>query len=212
MVVVLGGIERWCGEQLLAIANDHLGPRLDFKSLDYQRPTTLWLYDLTLTSGDVTFIRADSVRVEFAQVPRPGRPIVISEVALQRPVVRLIEQHDGSLAGFRGFVASEGGRVLPDGGSTRLSDVLAITVIRVADGRVSYEPLDKPAMVLRPLTFDLTRARPAAAAPEAGWYAFEASLTLDPVAELVTSARLNLDTGDLDIARLTLDVALSPAR
>ena len=208
MAVVFGGIERWCGEQLLAIANDHLGPRLDFKSLDYQRPTTVWLYDLTLTSGDVTFIRADSVRVEFAQVPRPGRPIVISEVALERPVVRLIEQHDGSLAGFRGFVASEGGRVLPDGGSTRLSDVLAIKEILIVAGSLSYEPLDGPHMRLSPLSF---HCRQAPGTAEAGWYALEAQLKLDPVARLDIDAFLNVDTAELKLSDLRLATILRPS-
>ena len=208
MAVVFGGIERWCGGQLLAIANDHLGPRVDFKSLDYQRPTTVWLHDLTLTSGEVTFIRAESVRVEFAQVPRPGRPIVISEIAVEGPVIRLIEQLDGSLAGFHGFVTSEGGRVLPDGGSTRLSDVLAIKEILIDEGSLSYEPLDGPHMRLSPLSLHCVHA-PGDAEP--GWYALEALLKLDPVARLDIDALVNVDTAELKLSDLRLATILRPS-
>ena len=38
-----GAIEQWCGSQLLAIANAHLGPELSFETLDYQYPATVLL-------------------------------------------------------------------------------------------------------------------------------------------------------------------------
>ncbi len=205
-------IERWCGTQLLAIAADHLNPTLHFDTLVYTFPKTVTLTGVSLIEKNIVVISADSITIEFAGVPRAGEPLVLEKLDLRTPTVRFIEQPDGSLLGLTDLVKAGGGSVSDDGGSTRLSDVLAITMIRVADGHVSYEPSDKPAMVLQPLTFDLKRGQPAATEGDPGWYAFEASLTLDPVAELATSARLNLDTGDLDIARLTLDVALTRAR
>ncbi|MHC4319955.1 MAG: hypothetical protein ACYS1B_15630, partial [Planctomycetota bacterium] len=96
------------------------------------------------------------------------------------------------------------------GGSTRLSDVLAIAKLQVTGGAVSYEPSDGPPMRLRPLTFELDHERSAAA--EAGWYGFDARLALDPVVRLDIDAQLNLDTAELDIADAALTTSLTPAQ
>jgi len=204
-------VERWCGRQLQAIANDHLGPTLSFDTLDYTYPRTVTLTPVRLTADGVTIIEADSIRIDFAEVPGVGRPVVIEAAVFDRPVVRLIEQADGSLLGFADFVKSGGGQDLPDGGSTRLSDVLDITKLQVTDGALSYEPLDGPPMRLRPLTFELDhQPHPAGdAAAEAGWYAFNAELALDPVVRLELDARLNLDTAVLDMASVVLNTSLT---
>ncbi|MHC4422248.1 MAG: hypothetical protein ACYS1E_16845, partial [Planctomycetota bacterium] len=197
--LVHGGIarlEQWCGGQLQAIANDHLGPELSFGTLDYTYPRTVTLAPVRLTAEGQAIIEADSIRIDFAEVPRVGRPVVIEAAVFDRPVVRLIEQADGSLLGFSDFVKTDGGRDLADGGSTRLSDVLAIAKLQVTGGAVSYEPSDGPPMRLRPLTFELDHERSAAA--EAGWYGFDARLALDPVVRLDIDAQLNLDTAELD--------------
>jgi len=214
-VVVVGAgkgkltIEAWCSKQLLALANDHLNPTLHFERLVYTFPQTVTLTKVTLAENNVVVIGADSITIEFAGKPKPGEPLVFQSVEFQSPMVRLIKQEDGTLLGITDLVKSDGtGSVKQDGGSTRLSDVLKIKTIRVVSGGLSYEPTAKPRMVLQPLTFELQRARQAAR-DESGWYAFTASLTLDPVAELETIARLNLDNGDLDLSNLTLDMSLT---
>lgn len=204
-------LEAWCSKQLLAIANDHLNPTLHFDRLVYTFPQTVTLTKVTLTENNVVVIGADSITIEFAGKPETGEPLVFQSVEFQSPMVRLIKQADGTLLGITDLVKSDdAGSVKADGGSTRLSDVLRIRTIRVVSGGLSYEPRAKPRMVLQPLNFELERASPATGGPAAsGWYAFEASLTLDPVAELDTIARLNLDNGDLDISALTLDMSLT---
>jgi hypothetical protein len=207
-------LEQWCGRQLQAIANDHLGPTLSFDTLDYEFPRTVTLMPVRLTADGVPFITADSIRVVFAEVPKVGSPVVIEAAVFDRPVVRLIEQADGSLLGFSGFVKTDGGQELADGGSTRLSDVLDITALEVTDGGLSYEPRDGPAMRLRPLTFALQHERPAPgdAEAEAGWYDFAARLLLRPVARLDVASRLNLDTAVLDIGSAMLTTSLTTAQ
>jgi hypothetical protein len=207
-------VEQWCGRQLQSIANDHLGPTLSFDTLDYSYPRTVTLAPVRLTAEGVSIIEADSIRIDFAEVPRVGRPVVIEAARFERPVVRLIEQADGSLLGFSGFVKTDGGRALPDGGSTRLSDVLAIARLQVNGGAVSYEQEGRPPMRLRPLTFEMRHKRPAAgdAAAEPGWYGFAAQLALDPVVRLEVDSRLNLDTAVLDVASAVLATSLTPDR
>jgi len=191
-----------------------VGRELSFDRLEYTYPRTVTLAPVRLTADGQAIIEADSIRIDFAEVPRLGRPVVIEAARFDRPVVRLIEQADGSLLGFSGFVKTDGGRDLPDGGSTRPSDVLAIARLQVNGGAVSYEQQGRPPMRLRPLTFELDHRPPPAgdAAAEAGWYGFEVTLALDPVVQLDLDARLNLDTAVLDVARAVLNTSLTPAQ
>ncbi len=205
-------LEAWCGKQLLALAADHLNPTLHFEKLVDTFPKTVQLTRVTLAHENVVVISADAITIEFAGIPRSGAPLVIQKLDLLKPIVRLITQPDGSLLGLTNLVKSDGGAVSDDGGSTRLSDVLAITTIKLTDGSVSYEPPDQPAMVLQPLTFDLESKTNEGGTADSGWYAFEATSTLDPVAELATKARLNLDNGDLDFETFTLDLSLTPSQ
>lgn len=206
---MLGGLEQWCGAQLLAIANDHLGPELHWQRIAWAPPRSVEITGLTMIAGDLTIIEAESVRVDFARVPRRGEPIVIEAVSLVKPVLRLVETAEGSLAGFSGFVKGGGGQVRADGGSTRLSDVLAIRTIAVADGGLEYRTSDGRAMVLRPLDFDLDHVTPAAGEAR-GQYAFAAALDLEPVAALDVRCRLDLDSLVLDFERLLVKTELSP--
>ena len=205
-------VESWCAGQLLAIAADHLNPTLHFDALVYKFPKTAQLTNVTLAQDNIVVISADAITIEFAGIPAPGKPLVIQKLDLLKAKVRLLAQPDGSLLGLTNLVKSDGGTVSDDGGSTRLSDVLAITTIRLQDGSVSYEPPDQPAMVLHPLTFDLNSKTDKGGTDDSGWYAFEATTTLDPVAEIATSARLSLDNGDLDFDTFTLDLSLTPSQ
>jgi hypothetical protein len=207
-------VEIWCGRQLQAIANDHLGPTLSFDTLNYAYPRTVTLAPVRLTADGVSFVEADSIRIDFAEIPKVGRPVVIETARFERPVVRLIEQDNGSWLGLSDFVKPDGGRERGDGGSTRLSDVLAIIELQIDRGAVSVELRDEPPMRLRPLTFALRHDRPAPgdAAAEAGWYGFDATLALDPVVSLDLDARLNLDTAQLDLARAVINTSLTPAQ
>ncbi len=206
---MLGGLEQWCGEQLLAIANDHLGPKLEWKRIAWVPPRSVEITGLTMTAGAVTIIEAQGVRIDFARVPRRGEPIVIEAASFSQPVVRLVETADGSLAGFGGFVKSGAGTARPDGGSTKLSDVLAIKKIAIAGGGLEYRTPDRPPMLLRPLDFQLDHASATTGAAP-GWYAFAAALDLEPVAKLSVQCRLNLDSLALDFEKLVLDTELSP--
>jgi hypothetical protein len=168
--------------------------------------------NVTLAQDNIVVISADAITIEFAGIPAPGTPLVIQKLDLLKAKVRLLAQPDGSLLGLTNLVKSDGGTVSDDGGSTRLSDVLAITTIKLTDGSVSFESPDQPAMVLQPLTFDLNSKTDKGGTVDSGWYAFEATTTLDPVAEIATSARLSLDNGDLDFDTFTLDMSLTPSQ
>ena len=204
-----GAIEQWCGSQLLAIANAHLGPELAFESLDYQYPATVVLGEVSLRTPEVDLIVAESIQVDFAELPKVGRPIVIEAIVLRRPVVRLVRKPGGGLEGFSGLVKSSGGDSAADGGSTRPSDVFAIHEIRVIDGAVQYENTGRPPMRLDQLTFALI-GEPDAGDP--GWYRFDARVGRPPVLDLDVDARLNIDTAQLELLGVTARLAVAPSQ
>jgi len=204
-----GAIEQWCGSQLLAIANAHLGPELAFKSLDYQYPATVVLGEVSLRTPEVDLIVAESIQVDFAELPKVGRPIVIEAIVLRRPVVRLVRKPGGGLEGFSGLVKSSGGDAAADGGSTQPSDVFAIREIRVIDGAVQYENTGRPPMRLDHLTFTLV-GEPDAGDP--GWYRFDARVGRPPVLDLDVNARLNIDTEQLELSQVTARLAVAPSQ
>lgn len=196
----------WCARQISAIVDAHLRPDFEFDSIAYQPPATVTLGGVRLSDKGTPIIRVDSVRIELAEVPRRGRPLLFKDVAFDNPVVRLIPGADGSLLGFSDLVKPGAGGKLADGGSTNLTDVLRIETIRITGGALSYEPPGEPAMVLKPLTVDLERH----AGADPGWYAFDFDAALDPVVQLqAKTARLNLDNGDLDLQPLTLQTKLT---
>jgi hypothetical protein len=204
---VIGDVERWCGRQILAIANDHLGPRLSFARLRYVPPRSVLVEEVALRAGDTTIAEAASALIGLARVPREGEPIVFESVVLERPVVRLVER-DGGLVGFEGFVRPGMGRALPDGGSTRLSDVLAIETLEIRRGEVQYSAAGFT-MGLSPLTFELVHS---AQGDSPGAYGFDASLELEPLARLEVRGALDIDEALLEVASARLVTSLDPAR
>lgn len=204
-------IERWAGEQLLAIANAHLKPQLAFTQLRFELPATLHLSNVTLTSEHTQIVKASEMRIEFRETPKVGQPIVIQTVELTDPVIRFIEQPSGNLLGFGDLVKKGGGAKTPDGGSTKLSDVFVIRRIAVANGTIHYEPLGQPAMYLDQMAFELA-GKPATegGVDSAGWYGLNVKLARPPVLDWATEARLNIDTAALDIRDSTLHMSLAP--
>lgn len=196
-------LERWCATQVLAIANDNINPTLTCAGMNYTFPKTLLLTGVAVTAGKTDIIKVESIRIELAEIPRRGRPILIGSLELTRPEVRLIEQADGTLLGLSDFVETGGAKKEADGGSSKLSDVLAIQVIKITDGALQYEPPKASPMVLRPLDLELHGE-----VDKGGWYGFDAKADLEPVVDLNATARLNLDSGDLDFTKLTAHTEL----
>jgi len=206
-------LERWCGEQVLAVCRDHLRPEIAFDAMRFSLPATVTFDNFRLVDKDTPVITIEEAAITLGGVPRTGEPIRIAEIALTRPTVRLIVDAEGNLAGLTDMVKPGGGRTTPDGGSTQLSDVLAIRKIVLDGATVSYEPAGGATMRLGPLTFkldhDATTGDGDGALVESGWYAFSATCTVEPAVDLDAVARLNIDTGVLELSPLTLHTDLS---
>ncbi len=197
-------IERWAAAQIKMIASDLLVPTLSFDEFDFIFPGTLIFTNLRLTDQGVVCLEAASVRLTLREVPVRGQPIVIDEVELNKPVVRLVVGSDGALVGFDNFIKPSGGHRHADGGSSIPSDFLAIRKMTIADGAFRWTNSEHVAMELDDLDFDL-KSQPD---DDPGWYALEATLVRAPIMDLQMSGRFQLDQFTLELSNLAFALDL----
>lgn len=199
-------VAQWLDKQLRAVAGEHLQPQLDFQQLEYEYPLTVTLLDVELVDGGVSFVKADSLRITLAEIPSPGKPVVISEMHLNQPQFRFIITESGNLLGFENLlVPASGGQVLEDGGSTRPEDVFAIHQIEMTNAVVSYEKPQYPAMIIDEIHFDLTSV----IIEGESAYEVNARVTRDPIFNLDLQSHLNMSSAVWQVDQLSMDLAVT---
>lgn len=206
-------LERWLGDRLRSIADANLNPDFTFTELDYEYPATVTLSDVLLVDDDINLVSAAGVTIEFTEIPKVGRSIVIERISLDRPSFHFVPDVDGGWRGWSNLIAREDAaedeKARQPRASTRPSDVFAIRRIDVTSAAVRYEPPDEPPMRLDGLTFDLT-TNPVDDEP--GWYNLDVELDRDMLFALSLDGRLNIDDAVLDLAALSLLADLEPDR
>jgi len=205
--------ETWVRRQVVAIANDHLGVEFDFDRFEVEAVDTYAFagvrFVAPLETGDaVHIIECDMLRVTLGEFPEFGEPIVIEQVALQRPAVRLVRREAAGLAGWSNLIETEGGGHTPDGGSTRLEDVFDIRRIDIADGLIVYDTGD-PETVMR---FDGISASLDARPADEGWYEITSSLQHQTISTVRLAGRINISRALLHIEEQTLDMELAESK
>ncbi len=201
-------VQQWVGRQLLAIANEHLGPTLAFERLDYLPPGTVVLTIVTLDAGATRMLQAEKIRVTLAETPKRGSPVVIQSVELVSPVIRIVQDEHGAFAGFDGFVTGSAGGVMDDGGSTRLTDVFDIRRIGIENAVVRYVQHGQPEMRFDGITASL-ETNPAHDR-EGRWYDMACTLGRSPLTQLALDGALELNTLQLALSAFDLNAELSP--
>lgn len=212
-------LERWVGQQIQTIADWYLHPQLRFDDLDYQYPATVVLKSVRLTAPDpahpaqsIDVLSADQIVLELAQPPRVGEPLVMQQIILHRPTLRMIALGDGSakLIGFSNLVKSQAPQAAVEPPrNVQLSEVFQMRLLQLIDGVIVYDPRrpDRPAMELDQINtrMDLEKAGD-------GWYAFHANLARDPVMRMTVGGRINLDSLSTDQLALNLTADLTPGQ
>ncbi len=212
IVVITGrtgttAIEQWIGTQLVGILESYTTTTADFATLDYQAPGTVIVTGMTLSSGSQEMVAADRLLLQLAEPPRPGTPIQIKRIELDAPRLNFVRAEGGGFVGWSGFVRSQ---AVADPDSVqrdrRLSEVLVLRHVEIRNGQMVYDAADGTApMVLSGITTKLdTIPDPG----DPGWYNFDGKLSRAPVFDTEIDARINLDTSQLDIERLTLSIKL----
>lgn len=200
-----GGVPQWVGRQAVAIANAYLDPELAYRDLRYTPPFEVSLLDATLTARDGTrVVEIEELRLKLAELPAVGKPIVIEQLVLRRPVVRLVRTEGGGFKGLRPLLEGDRGANAPS--DLRLSNVLKLRRVAIEDGSVRYESGGAAPIALDAISLEL------GVGPEdgrgAGWYAIDVAAGRKPALASTVRGAFNIDSFDLDIAEGTASVSL----
>lgn len=202
-------VEGFVGSQLKGIVNSHLRPELSFTTIAYEAPGTVRLDGVTLVTPEgITILDARALTVTLAEVPRRDRPIKIERVALERGVVRLVDDGDGGFAGFsRMTEGTPRGEEVEE--EFRLSNVLVLRRV-VLDGiDIEYLGADgSPPIRLDGLSASMDVEPDPADGP--GWYELAFDSGRSPGLTLDVAGRLNLDTFDTVVDSLHARIDASP--
>lgn len=205
-------IEAWIGSQIKQIVNGRINPVLTFDSLDYQSPDVVIVTNLRVVAdgGRLDIFSAERATIRLAEIPREGKPIVIQEIRLQRPVIRLIanENEPTRFVGFSNFVrnASTIDPKMTDESGRKLSDVLRIRFIEIVGGEIEYDPkiTGTQPMILQDIETKLIVTPDAA-----GLYHITADLARAPIFSLSADGKIDLDKARLVETKVKLSAMVN---
>lgn len=207
-------LERWVGDQMMAIVNGYLNPELTFDQFVYTYPLTVEILGAKLVAdapempgGEIAVIEADRLLITLGRVPSVGEPIEIKEVRLDRPVLRAVTDapRSGRFYGYSNLLKADADAEPepdadePEGPPVKLSDVFRLRRVEINDGELHYDDRrdDAGAMRLDGLTTELTLTD-----PRDGWHTIDLGFGRRPLMEGELAGRLSLDDLKLDMERL----------
>jgi hypothetical protein len=212
-------IESWVGSQLLSMGGSYLQPELHFDRLTYRRPRTIVVENLTFSSPDPTHPGASIVilavkraRLELTEIPRPGKPIQISEIILESPQFRAMALTPGAsgLVGFSQLLKSSSATATSSAPTDtvqapplKLSDFLLIHHIEINHGLILYDPRIPNT---QPMQLDDINCRLelAPSSLTTGLYTVGTTITRKPIFELDLQGQFNIDTLAAQLTTLAL--------
>ncbi|HVT81821.1 MAG TPA: AsmA-like C-terminal region-containing protein [Phycisphaerae bacterium] len=219
-------IESWIGSQLLRTAGTYLQPDMHFGRLTYLRPRTVIVDDLTLTSPDpahagktITILAVKKARLELTEIPRRGEPIKFSAILLESPEFRAVSATPGSasLVGFSHLLKGSENAPAPAAASgpasatapaapMKLSDWLLMRQVEIRDGKITFDPRspDSPPIWLDGINCKLNFTP----SDSAGNYALATTITRKPAFDLDLEGKINIDTLQAELAKLSLSLDL----
>lgn len=201
-------LERWIGQYLRGVIQAHLEPQLVLGGLDYQAPYTVEITDLQLRFEELTLLSVPRASLTLAELPRPGQPIKVARVELDRPALHLAADPEG---GFRGWSnALKVGldnyeQQVPEG--KKLSDVLRLEHVALDNAELRYSTAtDDPDLIVTGLNAALESPTGA----EVGTHQLDGSFNWSDLLKLTLAGTLNLDASRLDLTELKLAGNLTP--
>ncbi len=213
----IGGFDNWVVREIVDIAETYIVPDVEFDDFRYDAPLGVRLEGVELVAPDGTaIVEAKVLEVALAKVPVRGEPIVIESVRIERGRLRLIaEPGAGGGTGFRGLVpfvepkvraAEDPNDAVP--ASRRLSEVLALRRIELADTEISYDDgSGRPPMVFSGIEL-ATDIRPERDDAGRVLHDLDVEFGRDPVLSVALRGALDLDAVTLDLDELTLNADL----
>src|ERR1700733_6865250 len=164
IVIVLGGA--WLSlpialapllrSKLQALVGTHLNAELRIGSLRYKFPygVRAWNVHLVAATDNAELFAADQVDLSLVNLPTHSGPLVIKKIVLQKPIIRMIHNFDGTLGGKNLLRPHPGEQPI----SSKISDILQLRELSMSDGQMRYEDRshpNSPPMVWENLNADL---------------------------------------------------------
>ncbi len=218
---VFGGETRlldYLGAQVVGIANSHLVPDLSFQTIRYDPPYTLSLGGVRLTAPDSTrVLDLGRMDITLAETPRMGQPIRIARLELRNGAVNLINDPaanggEGGLRGLSPLVTPRPERERTDAEKPEfsLSNVLVLSKIVIDGIDLVYDAGDGSSpMRLDALAADLDIVPISDTGLEGtGWYELKLASGRKPGLELDLDGRINIESFELALNRVTAEVDL----
>ena len=219
---VVGGETRlldYLGAQVVGIANAQLVPELSFETIRYDPPFTLSLGGVRLTAADSTrVLDLGRMDVTLAETPRMGEPIRIASLRLSNGAINLINDPaaNGGEGGLRGLSPlveprPEREKTAAEQPEFSLSNVLVLSKIVIEGIDLVYDAGDGSApMRLDALAADLDIVPVSDTGLEGtGWYELKLDSGRKPGLELDLDGRINIESFELALNRVTADVQLN---
>jgi len=204
-------VENWVREYLVKVLREHLNPQVAIGELDYQYPLTVVITELKLTESEVDILAVKRARLELAEIPKYGKPILIERIELDSPSVQLVQTPTERLRGWSNLVRQN---VLESEESVesgyRVSDFLRLRQASIRDGSVSHQSApDAAKMTLDGLNAQILTPP---STTEPGWYSVSGEFTRDGLFIITLDSRINVDDGKLVLNELSVEGQVDRSR
>ncbi|MAJ47817.1 MAG: hypothetical protein CBC35_11215 [Planctomycetes bacterium TMED75] len=137
-VANLLGVSEFVSNQIEALANDFLNPKLDLGQISYRFPTTAVLTDVTLTQDETTILSIKRAVISLEQLPISSEQVRFSGFNLTDPVLRLVVDDKGDLLGWGDLIKDDDADSDSDR-DDRASDHFAVDQIRMTNATIEYQ-------------------------------------------------------------------------
>lgn len=188
--------------KLVELVEAKLDAKLNIGTLVYLPPMGVWTRDISLARGDGDLLTIAGLRLKLAQLPWGGKPIVIEELKLNQPELKLEPQK---------FVAmvKPAAPLVP--GATpiprKLSDMLRLRKLSMFGGRVTYRD---PRKSIEPMVWDNLSAGMALEQQSASQYRFQISSQAEPAVDASATGSLDVDSLELELRNVLLKAKVEP--
>ena len=191
-------IENWIGSVVVGIANSYLVPEISYEEIAYE--------SMRVDLGGVAFTAPDGTRIidiggfslTLAEIPRPGRPLLIERVEIRDGTLNLI--HDPETGGIKGLIPmlkpglSNDYEVKVNGKTSefKMSESLQLEQIVLENIDLRYDDGSGKPLILDDISIT-SEIAPEEIDGQTGWYSLDIDLRREGL-ELSVPGDLNLDT------------------
>ena len=207
--------------QLLGLAAAYVKPTLTVEKFVYSFPFQVAIINpkLTVNGSDgksIDIMTADKVGITLNRLPIFDGPLVFRDLDFENPIAKVIVSNKGEVLGWGDFIKGDDDDDDDDDSTDdrTISDIFAINQINVNGLNFEYaiEGNATP-MILKDLKFSLNnQGKDGSKKTDLGrtdnWYEIDTRLTQSNLLDFAINAGINIDTLDVDLTRVKLDLTI----